>query len=519
MSHKPLFATGAFARLWPADAPCAERSRPYVLAATILASAMGFIDGTLVQIALPAMQREFGVDFGTLQWIANAYLLMMSALIVTGGGLGDRLGRRRVFIAGITLFTAASIACAAAPDAGLLILARIAQGVGAALLVPQSLAIIAASFPKEIRGGAIGLWSAASAVATALGPALGGFLIDLFSWRVAFWINVPFAAIAVALALTHVPESRNAQASGPLDITGAAAITVSLAGITFALTRMPTAGAGAPEVWGAILIGLAALVLFWRNEHRVAAPITPPALFNCAFTGLNLLTLALYFTLSGALFLVPYLLISVEGLSAAQTGLAMLPLGLVIGIGSRLFGRLSDEHGRRPFLIAGPVVVAAGYLVLAARPDMPGTVAGIIVVAAGMSLVVAPLTTAVMNAIPDSEAGSASGVNNAVARIAGLIAVAAVGALGVWIFTATLGPALTARGAEPETLRAILPQAARLAGVTTGGLPADQAEIVREATGAAFLFAYRVALFACAGLAGVAVLIAAGLGRDVDAGA
>jgi EmrB/QacA subfamily drug resistance transporter len=426
----------------PASGLCAERSRPHVLAATILASAMAFIDGTVVTIALPAIQADLDVGFRTLQWVVNAYTLLLGALILVGGALGDRVGRRRVFVSGIVSFATASAACAAAPDGVVLVLARAVQGVGAALLVPQSLAIISASFPRSARGRAIGTWAAASAAATALGPVLGGVLIDSVGWRAAFWVNLPLSAAAVWLASRHVPESRDA-ATGPVDWTGAVLAVVAAGCLTYGLTRLGDGRASAPPL-AVLVLGAVASGLFLRFERRAANPIVPLRLFaSRVFSGANVVTVFLYAALAGVLFLLPFELIERRGLSAAGSGAVLLPLGGIIGLLSRRFGALGDVHGPRPFLAAGSALVAlaAGWLALVPEGLAAGVVAPVTVLAVGMAMVVSPLTTAVMNAAPDGHSGAASGINNAASRIAGVAAVAVIGTVASLVHAAGGGAA------------------------------------------------------------------------------
>lgn len=305
------------------------RNGGIILAATILASSLAFIDGTIVIVALPAIQEGFGAGFDAAQWVVNGYALMLGALVVVTGGLGDRFGRRRMFVAGIIAFTAASVACALAPSIEVLIVARGIQGIGAALLVPQSLAIISASFPREQRGRAIGTWAAASGATTAFGPPLGGFLVDAIHWRAAFWINVPLAAIALWLTFRAVPESRDPEARGGIDLTGAALAMVGFGLLAAGLTTFSRGIADVgPFAWAAIAAGILALVAFALVERRAANPLVPPALFRSrTFTGTNLLTVFLYGCLAATLFLLPYELDVRRGLSPAGTGLALMPFG------------------------------------------------------------------------------------------------------------------------------------------------------------------------------------------------
>lgn len=431
-----------------------DRSHAFVLAATILASAMAFIDGTVVTIALPAIQADFAADLQSLQWVVNGYTLMLGALLLVGGGLGDRLGRRRVFAVGIAIFAAASLLCAGAPTIALLIAGRVLQGIGAAALVPQSLAIISATFPREVRGRAIGTWAAASAVTTALGPPLGGFLIDAWSWRAAFWINIPLSAAALWLTLGYIRENRNDAEAGPVDWTGAVVAVLSLGALTVGLTWLSEAGRNGATALLAIAAGGLGLVLFVMVERRAASPIMPPSLFRSrSFSGANVVTLFLYGSLAGVLFLLPFDLIGRRGLSAAAVGLTLLPLGLIIGVFSRPAGALADRYGPRAFLAGGSAIVALACAGLALTLDdfWVGVVVPIVGLAAGMALVVSPLTTAVMNAVPDARSGAASGVNNAASRLAGLLAVAVLGVLAELVFRAGAGEgSFAALASEPQ---------------------------------------------------------------------
>ena len=480
------------------DTTCARASRPYVLIATILASAMAFIDGTVVHIALPAIQDELGARFADLQWVVNGYTLMLGALILAGGALGDQLGRRRLFLAGIAVFAVASLGCAVAPSVAWLTAARVVQGTGAALMVPQSLAIIAATFPRSSRGRAIGLWAGASALTTALGPVLGGVLIDIASWRWAFAINLPLAVLAIVLSLRHIPENR-AREGGRVDWAGALLATVSLAGFTQVLTAWPVAGFFAVQVWAALLVGLGCAAGFIAVQRRAASPMTPPALLRIpGFVIINLMTVLLYFSLGGVLLALPYTLIQVHGYSAGQAGLALLPLGAIIGLVSSRVGRLSDRYGPRRFLVAGPLVVSAGCLVMAllsSAQSALGPIIGICIVGVGMALVVSPLTAALMNSVDDAHSGTASGVNNAASRIAGLFAVAAVGALMTAVFAAQLGDALAGLSLPVTALNELLAQAGQLADIELpAGLSQTAADETRQAIGGALIQAFRAGL-------------------------
>lgn len=374
-----------------------------VLAATIGASSMAFIDGSIVQIALPVLQVDLAASFSALQWVVTVYTLFLGALVLVGGAYGDSLGRRKVFVAGIVLFTLASAGCGLAPGIGVLIAARAVQGVGAALMVPQSLAIIAAEFPEETRGRAIGTWAAASALTTALGPSLGGFLVDALSWRAAFLVNLPIGAAALALTLSRVPESRAARPSPP-DWPGGLLAAVGFGALTVGLVDLPTRGAGDGLVLAAFAVAVLGLAGFLWREAAAAEPMMPLGLFrDRVFAGVNALTVLLYGALSGVLFLVPYTLVGLHGYSAAEAGLAMLPMGLSIGLLSRAAGGLGDRIGNRIPMIAGSALVAVAMAALAVTEaggsywtGVFGPLAGIGI---GMAVVISPLTTTVMNAV------------------------------------------------------------------------------------------------------------------------
>ena len=491
--HRPWCPEGRTVPAVEDGVPCEERARPFVLAATILASAMAFIDGSVVTIALPALQGDFGASFSSLQWVVNAYALLMGGLILIGGGAGDRFGRRRMFIMGIAVFALASFACAQAPSIEALIAARAAQGMGAALLVPQSLAIIASSFPKEVRGRAIGIWAGASAITTAMGPPLGGFLIDALDWRAVFWINLPLSVVAVWLALRYVPESRDQNASGPLDWRGGVLAVLAFGALTVALTLLPESHGLSTPVVVLLGIGLVGLALFVRIEARALNPLVPLALFRSrAFSAANVMTLFLYGALSGILFLLPFDLIERRGLSATEVGATLLPMGVVIGAVSRFAGRVADRHGPRILLVLGSLFVTAAALGLAAQLEnfWLGILAPVLLLALGMALVVAPLTTAVMNAAPDERAGAASGVSNAASRLARLFAVAALGSIASLVFFADVNAA----GLEAGGLR-------------FGALPAV-ADANRAVLEAAFLSAYSMALMVAAVWSALAALTA-----------
>jgi EmrB/QacA subfamily drug resistance transporter len=401
----------------------------WVLPATILGSSIAFIDGSVVNVALPAMQRDLEAGLGTMQWVVNGYMLTLASLILLGGSGGDRFGRRRVFMIGLAGFAAASLACGLAPSAPWLIAARLAQGAAAALLTPASLAIIGAAYRGKARGKAIGTWAAAAALTTALGPPLGGWLVDTVSWRAIFFINLPIAAAALLLARKLAPDGAN-ESSEPLDGSGAAFAFAALGLLSYGFIAL---GEGQRNTGAlALAAALPVIWLFLRREAGAKAPMIPLGLFrNRTFSGANALTLLLYAALGGALFLLPFLLIQVHGYSAMAAGAAFLPFSVIMGAGSRWSGGLVERFGARPPLVIGPAITGAGFAILAFSGSDPiywtGFLPGLTVIGVGMTIAVPPLTTTVFDASPDERSGTASGINNAAARAGSLVAVAALG--------------------------------------------------------------------------------------------
>lgn len=436
-----LHLSGDVATVRTADRISSPAFPRFVIATTILASSLALIDGSVVNVGLPAIARSFDADAAGLQWVVNAYLLPLSALLLLGGAAGDRFGRRRLLIAGVLLFAIASLACAVAPTILSLLLARFVQGVGAAVLMPNSLAILGQSFSGEAKGRAIGIWAAAGAAAGAVGPVLGGWLIDVASWRFAFLINLPLSAAAIVLAYLYVDKDVD-DTTGVLDWSGGALATVGLGLATWALTE-GSGRAWSPSAFvalgaGAIFSGLFLLV----ERRRADQAMMPLALFGSrSFVGLTLLTFLLYGALGGLLVLVPYVLIQAAGYTATQAGAALLPLPLVIAVASPGAGALAARVGPRWPLIAGPVIVAAGFLLLVRIGSAPGYWLGVfpamVVIALGMAGAVAPLTTAVLMSVDSRHTGAASGLNSAVARTGGLVATAIIGPV-----IAASGPAL-----------------------------------------------------------------------------
>lgn len=486
----------------------------WILAATILGSSMVFINGSTVNVALPALQRTLGASVGDIQWIVNAYTLFLAALLLLGGSMGDRYGRRRVFVAGVIIFALASIACGLAPTSGWLIGARAIQGIGGALLTPGSLAIISASFDGGARGRAIGLWSGFTSLTAAGGPLLGGWLIDNLSWRWIFFMLVPLAALTLIVTLWRVPESRDEEATGGLDWWGAALATLGLAAVIYGLISASARGVGDAAVMASIGGGAALLLAFVAVETRAASPMMPPELFRSrAFSGANLLTLFLYTALGGALFFLPLNLQQVQGYSATAAGAAFLPMILLISLLSSWAGGLVDSVGARLPLVIGPLIVMAGFVLMA----VPGIGGGywltwfpaLVVLGVGMAVSVAPLTTTVMDAVPNHFAGTASGVNNAVSRVASLFAIAALGLVVFFVFSSALDSAVAPLALSSEAQQALDAQKENLAAAQPpASLSVAQQAMVDAAIDRAFVRGFRVVMLVAAALAALSAAVA-----------
>jgi EmrB/QacA subfamily drug resistance transporter len=423
----------------------------WVLAATVGGSAIAAIDATVVGIALPAIGREFDAGLATLQWVVTAYTLTLAGLLLVAGALGDRYGRRRVFLVGVVWFALASLLCGLAPTAGVLVAARALQGVGAALLTPGSLAILEASFQPADRGRAIGAWSGLGGVATAIGPFLGGWFIQAASWRLIFMINLPVAAVVAVLTWRHVPESRDPEATGAVDVAGGALATFGLVGLTYGLIEGASRGWGDPVVVTALAGGAALGVAFVARERRAASPVLPLSLFSSRqFTATNVVTFVVYGALGGALFLLPIQLQQVSGYTAMAAGMSLLPLTVIMLVLSARSGALAARIGPRLQMSVGPVLVGAGLaLLVRIGPDgnyVTEVLPAVTVLGLGLAATVAPLTATVLAAAPARHAGVASAVNNDVARVAGLIAVAVLPAAAGITGAAYLDPALFSAG-------------------------------------------------------------------------
>src|SRR5262249_27053312 len=503
----------AVVRSQPDAADCGKATGRWALTAAILGSSITFIDGTVVNVALPALQTELGASVAGAQWIVESYALMLAAMLLVGGSLGDRLGRRRVFAAGVLLFSLSSVWCGLAPDITQLVIARAAQGVGAAFLVPGSLALISANFSKARRGRAIGTWSGFTAIAAGIGPILGGWLIERFSWRWIFFINVPLAAVVLLIVWSRVPESRDEQTNGRVDWLGAVLATIGLGGFVFGLIESNARGLTSPLVMASFIIGVAALAGFALVESRHEAPIMPPGLFRSPnFAGADLLTLFLYAALGGLLFFLPFNLIQVQNYSATAAGAALTPFVLTMSLLSRWAGGLVDRYGSKTPLLVGPLIAAARVGPFAA----PGAEAGnywtsffpaVMVMSLGMATSVAPLTTTVMGAVDERHAGVASGVNNAVSRTAALLAVAVFGVLMLNAFNKSLDERLRAAPISAEARAQIAGQSGDLINLKIpDGLGGEAQAAIRQAIRESFVAGFRLVAFVAAGLAAVSAL-------------
>jgi EmrB/QacA subfamily drug resistance transporter len=489
-----------------------SRQQRLTLVATILGSTVVFLDSTVVNVALPAISGDLDAGLAGQQWVVEAYMLTLVSLLLVGGSLGDQFGRRRMFVFGLIGFGATSMLCAIAPTVEFLVGARALQGVTGALLVPGSLAIVAATFEGAARGKAVGTWTAWTGIATVIGPAGGGALIEALSWRAIFWVNLPLIAATVALALHAVEESRDPDAFRGIDWTGIALSAVGLGGPVFALIEQPTHGWGDPLVWVPMIAGIACFALFVLHEARARHPMLDLALFRIRnFAVANLTTLTAYAGLIGGLFFVGLFLQQIAGYSALEAGLATTPISLVLFVLSPYFGRIASGTGPRMPMTAGPIVGGIGLLLLLRIDSTPDYLAdvlpGILIFGLGLSATVAPLTATVLDSVEERHVGIASGVNNGIARVAGLLAIAVLGAVISAHFGASLDSEL---GAEPlsSTASEAVVDAKRqpLGAPATGDLAAAEAARIDDAAAEASTSSFHLGI----GIAGL-LMIAGGI--------
>lgn len=494
----------------------------WVLFATILASSMAFIDGSALNVALPALQADLNATGVELLWIVNGYLLMLAALILVGGSLGDHFGRKRVFMIGISIFAVASFICGLAPNTTILILARVVQGIGGALMIPGSLAIITALFRSDERGKAVGWWSTFSTVTTIGGPILGGYLANAGLWRAVFFINIPLAALALYALVRHVPENKDDSASPELDIPGALLVMIGLAGLTYGSIETGRIGPASaftnPLVIASFVVGVVGLIGFVMVESRSPHPMVPLRLFKShTFSGANLMTFFLYAALTGALFFFPLNLIQVQGYPADIAGLAFTPFAVMLALLSRWAGGLVDRYGPRLPLTIGPAIVGVGFVVLS-LPGLTGGVAdywatyfpGVVIIGVGMGVTVAPLTTTVMGSVSSSRSGVASGVNNAVTRSAQVLATAIMGAVALVSFTSAVDLRTSELDLSSENRAALETEALKLGDARVpDSIPATLTDSVGSAIRLSFVDTFRLLLYIAAAMSFISAVLAA----------
>ncbi|AFY58228.1 drug resistance transporter, EmrB/QacA subfamily [Rivularia sp. PCC 7116] len=492
---------------------CSRITERWVLVATILGSSMAMIDGTVVNVALPVLQEALNANATQLQWVVESYALFLAALILVGGSLGDRFGRRLIYACGIALFALASGWCALSPDINQLIVARAFQGIGGALLVPGSLAILSASFGDYERGKAIGIWSGFTAITSALGPVLGGWLLENLSWRWIFFINVPLAIIILSVLFRYVPESRDREFTR-LDHWGAMLITLGLGAAVFGLIESSILGLSHPLVISSIIIGLILLGAFVFVEANIYGPMMPLYLFKSrTFSGANLLTLLLYSALGGVLYFVPFNLIQVQGYSPTAAGAVFLPFILIMFFLSRWSGNLVNRYDAKLPLIVGPVIAAFGFI-LFALPGIGGSYwvtffPAIVILGLGMSVSVAPLTTTVMGSVRKRKVGIASGVNNAVSRTAGLLAIAIFNIFVFNTFNYSLDRRLAKLNLSPQIQQALAKERINLAAAKVPENVSDGLKnAIEQAIALAYVDSFRLIMFIAAALALTSALVA-----------
>lgn len=488
---------------------------PWILFTMILGSSLAFIDGTVVNVALPFLQDDLDASATGVQWVVQAYSLFLASLILVGGSFGDRLGRRRMYLIGVVVFTGASVVAGAAPNLETLIAARAIQGIGGALLVPGSLAIISAEWTGTARGAAIGTWAGFSSITSAIGPVLGGFLVEQLSWRAVFFINVPIAIVVVLAGIRFVPESRDAGVTGGIDWLGAALVTGALGGLVFGFTAAAGSGWGDPVTIGSLALAVLAGAAFVAVELRAEAPMVELALFRSrTFTGTNLLTLLLYAGLGGGLYYLPFNLVQVQGYGATAAGAALLPFVLVMFAGSRWAGGLIGRYGSRLPLVVGPIIAGLGFVVFAVvdvnGPYWTTIFPATLVLGVGMTITIAPLTTTVMDSVDSRHSGVASGVNNAVSRAGGVLAIAVFSIIMLGAFERSLDDGLAGLSLGDDARAEIAASQDELAAMRPPeGLDEGERREFRGAVDDAFMDGYRLVMLASALIAFASAGIAA----------
>src|SRR5262245_38702024 len=500
-------------RSGPGAAPCSKTCGRWILAATILASSMAFIDGTVVNVALPALQTNLNATAADVQWVIESYALLLSAVLLVGGSLGDHYGRRRVFVLGVIIFAVASCLCGFAANIHQLIAARAVQGFGAALLVPGSLAIISNSFSEKERGRAIGIWSGFSAITTGIGPVLGGWLIEHVSWRAVFFINVPIAFVVVLISLRHVGENSNKETTR-VDWLGAILAALGLGALVYGLIESSQVGFNDRSVIIALAAGVVVLILFLFVESRLSQPMLPLTLFRLrTFAGTNVLTFLLYFALGGTLFFLPLNLIQVQHYSPTAAGAVLLPFIVIMSFLAGWSGGLVTRYGAKLPLVIGPVFTAVGYL-LFLLPGIGGNYwtnffPPVVVLGLGMAITLEPLTTTVMSSLARERAGVASGVNNAVARTASLVAIAVLGVVMLQVFKTNLDRTLIATNLPASAVQSVQTQSTKLAAIAVPEyLDSGTQQMIRCATDESFVSGFRWIMAIGAALAAAGALTA-----------
>jgi EmrB/QacA subfamily drug resistance transporter len=494
-----------------------SKAGKWIMVSCILASSMAFIDGTALNVVLPALQKSLNASGTDLFWILNAYLLMLAALILIGGSLGDQLGRKKVFMAGIFIFISGSALCGFAPDVILLVAFRMLQGIGGALMIPGSLSLISSSINANERGRAIGTWSAFTTVVTMGGPVLGGAFADAGLWRYIFFINIPIGLAALFILAKWVNESKDDSPEHRLDYPGAIAIAAGLGLLTFGFLRIPAVGWHSYEAYGSVILGLLMLVAFIVIEKTSKHPMMPLSLFtNLTFTGANLLTFFLYAGLGAGMLFMGLNMVQIQGYSQLQSGLTFLPFTVLMISIARFAGSLADKHGPRLFLILGPAITGVGLLMLSFIKQTGGAAdywttffPGVVVFGFGMSVTVAPLTAAVMGSVSDHFSGTASGVNNAMSRISGVFANAVFGALAVLFFAGALQNELKSLPLNANKQQVVMAQVVNLGNAhAPANIPVKYKAQIETAYHQSFIAAYAKIMRISAGLAFLGAIMA-----------